>query len=124
MFDFIPLPDYSALTAGMVLLYVVAGIFGALVRVAWLDKPLRGFYRDENGGLHMGFFAEVITAVAVALVVDGHPVRAGIAAIFAPFILEAIRTFVVDRGPALLDVLVRRKIGNSTTAPPDKEQGK
>ena len=111
------LPDYSLLTAGMITIYALAGLFGALVRVAWLDKPLRGFYRDEHGGLHMGFFAEVIIGVAVAIAVDGHPVRAGIAAVFAPFILEGLRN-VITQKEALLQI-----IAQTPTAPPKKADG-
>lgn len=103
------LPDYSLLTVSMIAIYALVGLFGALVRVAWLDKPLRGFYRDEEGGLHMGFFAEVIIGIAVAIAVDGHPIRAGMAAVFAPFILEGIRTFLLERGPALLELMVKGK---------------
>lgn len=103
----IPLPDYTQMTLGMVLLYAIAGVFGALVRVAWLDKPLRGFYRDEDG-VHMGFFAEVVIGIAVAIAVDGHPIRAGIAAVFAPFILEAIRKFIIERGPGLLEAMFNK----------------
>lgn len=107
MFGF-EIPDYSLLTLSMLGVYALAGVFGALVRVAWLDKPLRGFYRDEEGGLHMGFFAEVIIGIAVAIAVDGHPVRAGIAAIFAPFILDAGRTFVQNKLPGILELAVKR----------------
>lgn len=109
MFGF-ELPDYSNLTPTLFVLYCLAGIFGALVRVAWLDKPLRGFYRStEDGGLRMGFFAEVIIAVAIAVAIDGHPIRAGMAAVFAPFILDAIKDFVLSRGPALLELLAKGK---------------
>lgn len=111
------LPDYSILTVGMIAIYALAGLFGALVRVAWLDKPLRGFYRDEEGGLHMGFFAEVIIGVAVAIAVDGHPVRAGIAAVFAPFILEGLRAVIVQKD-AFLQILVK-----PTPEPPKKSDG-
>ena len=104
------LPDYSALTLGTILLYALAGFFGALVRVAWLDKPLRGFYRDDNGGIRMGFFAEIIVAVAVAVAIDGHPIRAGIAAIFAPFLLDAVRVFITQKIPDLLFFYVSRKL--------------
>lgn len=104
------LPDYSALTLGMIFLYALAGFFGALVRVAWLDKPLRGFYRDKDGGVRMGFFAEIIVAVAVALAIDGHPIRAGIAAIFAPFILDAVRVFITEKIPDFLYFYVRDAI--------------
>lgn len=92
------LPDYSNLTIGLVAIYALAGLFGALVRVAWLDKPLRGFYRDDDGGLHMGFMAEVVIGVAVAISIDGHPVRAGIAAVFAPFILDMGKAFIMSQG--------------------------
>lgn len=102
------LPDYSLLTASMLLVYALAGVFGALVRVAWLDKPLRGFYRDEEGGLHMGFFAEVIIGVAVAITIDGHPVRAGIAAVFAPFILDAGRAFIDKKLPSILELMIQK----------------
>ena len=88
------LPSYENLTPSLVLLYAIAGMFGALVRVSWLNKPLRGFYRDSQG-LRMGFYAEVIVGIAVAIIVDGHPIRAGIAAIFAPWILNAIKDVIV-----------------------------
>lgn len=100
-------PDYSLLTASMLLVYALAGVFGALVRVAWLDKPLKGFYRDEDGGLHMGFFAEVIIGIAVAIAIDGHPVRAGIAAVFAPFILDAGRSFIDKKLPKILELMIQ-----------------
>lgn len=85
------LPDYSHLTPMLILLYALAGVLGALVRVSWLDKPLRGVYRDSSGGIRLGFFGEIIVGIAVAIVVDGNPVRAGTAAVFAPWILEAIK---------------------------------
>jgi len=116
-----PLPDYSQLTLSMVLLYTIAGVFGALVRVAWLDKPLRGFYRDADGGIRMGFFAEVIIGVAVAIAVDGHPVRAGMAAVFAPFILDMIKTTIVDKGPELAQVILRKRIEDDSTENTDSE---
>lgn len=108
------IPDYSLLTASMIGMYALAGLFGALVRVAWLDKPLRGFYRDEDGGLHMGFFAEVIIGVAVAIAVDGHPVRAGIAAVFAPAILEAIRSFILNKVPALMELAIKKDMNTKS----------
>lgn len=103
------LPDYSALSVGMVTLYALAGFFGALVRVAWLDKPLRGFYRDSKGLLHMGFFAEIVVAVAVAIAIDGHPIRAGIAAVFAPFLLDAVRLFIRDQLPGVIQYMLTHK---------------
>lgn len=121
MFDlFNWLPDYSHLTPALVSLYVLAGVFGALVRVAWLNKPLKGFYKDDEG-LKMGFYAEVIVAVAVAITIDGHPVRAGIAAVFAPFILNAVKSFIEDKGPDLLNVLVRNKAGAEPEEDEDTE---
>jgi hypothetical protein len=83
------LPDYKNLTPTLFGLYVLAGLFGALVRVAWLDKPIRGFFRDR-GGWRLGFWGEVVIGVAVAVLIDGHPIRAGIAAIFAPGVLWAV----------------------------------
>ena len=103
------LPDYSNLTPALLAMYCIAGIFGALVRVAWLDKPLKGFYRDEDGGLYMGFFAEVVIAIAVAITIDGHPIRAGIAAVFAPFILDMVKDFILTKGPAVLELMVKGK---------------
>jgi len=100
------LPDYGALTLQLVLIYALAGFFGALVRVAWLDKPLRGVYKDESGGFRMGFFAEIIVAVGVAIVVDGHPIRAGLAAVFAPFLLDAVQMFIRQQVPGILRYLV------------------
>lgn len=114
-------PDYSLLTAGMIAIYALAGIFGALVRVAWLDKPLKGFYRDEDGGLHMGFFAEVIIGVAVAIAVDGHYVRAGIAAVFAPFILEMGRTLIMDKRSAIFEaMLTETKVETPAVSTPEE----
>lgn len=111
------LPDYSLLTGSMILVYALAGLFGALVRVAWLDKPLKGFYRDEDGGLHMGFFAEVIIGIAVAITIDGHPVRAGIAAVFAPFLLDAGKAFIDNKLPGILRLLVKE---NTTPTTPEE----
>lgn len=113
------IPDYSLLTAGMLVVYALAGVFGALVRVAWLDKPLRGFYRDPDGGIRMGFFAEVIIGVAVAIAIDGHPVRAGIAAVFAPFILDAMRAFMQERLPGMLKLMIN---GEATQPNPPETQ--
>lgn len=101
------LPSYEGLTWQTLGLYVLAGMFAALTRVSWLDKPLRGFYRDSRGGLRMGFYAEIITAVAVAIVVDGHPIRAGFVAIFAPWILQTIRTVLVKQAPEILRALLQ-----------------
>lgn len=106
------LPTYDTMTWSRVGLYVLAGVFGALVRASWLDKPLRGFYRDKKG-LHMGFYAEVVTAVAVAIIIDGHPIRAGIAAIFAPWILDGMKTMIVETIPrvvrAALESMLQKK---------------
>jgi len=113
------LPDYSVLTAGMLLIYALAGVFGALVRVAWLDKPLRGFYKDADGGIHMGFFAEVVIGIAVAIAIDGHPVRAGIAAVFAPFILDASKEFLQNKLPSILQLVVSG--GKKDPAPPRED---
>jgi hypothetical protein len=88
------IPSYQGVSFGYILLYILAGIFGALVRISYLDKPIRGLYRGEDGHLRMGFFAEIIVAVAVALLVNGHPARAGLAAIFAPQILNSIKNAV------------------------------
>ena len=123
MFDF-PLPDYSHMTPSLFMIYALAGVFGALVRVAWLDKPLKGFYRDDSGGLHMGFFAEVIIAVAVAITIDGHPVRAGIVAVFAPFILDMIKDFIIGKGPAMMEVLLRKPAKTEKPDGSDSEPGK
>lgn len=111
------LPDYSNLTPNLVLVYFIAGVFGALVRVAWLDKPIRGLYRDSDGFLRMGFYAEVIVAVAVAISIDGHAVRAGIAAIFAPFLLNAVRTFLEEKLPSIIEIILIKK----TTGPDDDD---
>lgn len=101
--DLFALPDYSVMTPKLLGLYCLAGVFGALVRVAYLDKPLRWFYRDEKtGGIHLGFFGEILTGVAVAIFVDHHPVRAAMAAIMAPYILDAIRAAVTQVIPALI----------------------
>jgi hypothetical protein len=95
---FIPdtwLPDYQSMTLGMIAMYTVSGTFGALVRVAWLDKPIKGLYRDTKGGLKLGFYGEVIVGIAVALLIDGHPIRAGLGAVFAPTILSALQDGIV-----------------------------
>ncbi len=89
------LPTYDNLTWKLLALYVVAGVFGALVRVAWLDKPLRGLFRDGKGALHLGFYGEIILGIAVAILIDGHPIRAGLGAVFAPSILSAIQEGIV-----------------------------
>jgi hypothetical protein len=126
IWDFIDraLPDYSGLTASLVFLYVVAGVFGALVRASWLNKPIRGVYRGKDGGLRLGFYGEILVAVAVAIVVDGHPVRAGIAAVFAPTILWLINNFIRETLPAAIRTLLMAHIGNKTPAEPtDKEEG-
>jgi hypothetical protein len=101
--DLFALPDYSVMTPTLLGLYCLAGVFGALVRVAYLDTPLRWFYRDEQtGGIHLGFFGEILTGVAVAIFIDGHPVRAAMGAIMAPYILDALRTAVTQVIPALI----------------------
>lgn len=93
-------PTYEGITPLKIAMYALAGVFGALVRVAWLDKPIRGFYRaPEGGGIRMGFYAEIIVGIAVAIMVDGQPIRAGIAAIFAPWILEAIKVVITEKLP-------------------------
>jgi hypothetical protein len=105
MLDFLwkLLPTYEGITPLMFAMYALAGIFGALVRVAWLDKPVRGFYKDPTtGGVRMGFYAEVIVGVAVAIMVDGHPIRAGVAAVFAPWILDGMKTIIVNKLPSML----------------------
>lgn len=107
------LPTYDHMTWQLIVLYVIAGTLGALVRAGWLDKPLRGFYRDENGGIRMGFYAEILVAVAVAIAVDGHPIRAGIAAIFAPTILDAIKTLITTTIPEVLKIWLLSKINKT-----------
>ena len=89
-------PSYEGITLSMLLMYVIAGMFGALVRIAWLDKPLRGMYRDRAGALKLGAWAEVIVGIAVAILVGGHPIRAGLSAVFAPAILNALQVGVVS----------------------------
>lgn len=102
------LPNYAETPLSYWGMYVLAGIFGSLVRISYLDKPLRGFYRDARGNLRMGFFAEVVVGIAVAMIVDGHPIRAGVAAIFAPHILGLLRTFLVSGLQTVLDVQKKR----------------
>lgn len=86
------LPEYTSLSPTALLLYAVAGVFGALVRVAWLDKPIKGLYRDSRGDLRLGMWGEIIVGIAVAILIDGHPIRAGLGAVFAPAILTALQT--------------------------------
>jgi hypothetical protein len=92
--DFIP--HYSAIPAQMYALYVLAGVFGALVRVAWLDKPIKWIHRDQKGGWKLGFFGEVLVGAAVAVIIDGHPIRAGLGAVFAPTILSTLQDTIVE----------------------------
>lgn len=107
------LPTYENLTIQLIALYALAGFFGALVRVSWLDKPLRGLYRDDSGGLRMGFFAEIIVAIAVAIVVDGHPIRAGVAAVFAPWILNAVKDIITNTVPQVVETWLKSKVINN-----------
>lgn len=90
------LPQYGAIPLSTYGLYVLAGVFGALVRVAWLDKPIKWIHRDPKGGWKLGFFGEIVVGAAVAVLIDGHPIRAGLAAVFAPTILSALQDTVVD----------------------------
>lgn len=109
------LPTYEGVTPLMFAMYALAGVFGALVRVAWLDKPIRGFYRDEvSKGLRMGFYAEVIVGMAVAIMVDGHPIRAGVAAIFAPWILEGMKTLIVEKLPSMVKAAAQSVLSDKT----------
>jgi hypothetical protein len=104
MLDFLwsQLPTYEGITPLKFAMYGIAGVFGALVRVAWMDKPIRGFYRDpDTKGLRMGFYAEIIVGIGVAIMVDGNPIRAGIAAVFAPWILEAMKVVIVEKLPEM-----------------------
>lgn len=89
------LPSYEGLTLQMLGLYALAGVFGALVRVSWLDKPIKGLYRDRSGALRLGFYGEVIVGIAVAIIIDGHPIRAGLGAVFAPAVLSALQTGII-----------------------------
>jgi hypothetical protein len=108
------LPNYSGVTPLMFSMYLLAGVFGALVRVAWLNKPLRGFYREPGEkGLRMGFFAEVVTAVGVAVAIDGHPIRAGIASVFAPWILQAVKDTIIVKIPAILRATIKSALNDS-----------
>jgi hypothetical protein len=109
------LPNYNGVTLQNLFLYVLAGVFGALVRVSWLDKPLRGFYRDRNGGLKMGFYAEVVVAIGVAIIIDGHPIRAGIGAIFAPWILNIMRDLLVKQVPKMATAAITAAVSKDTT---------
>jgi len=90
------IPNYDHYTFSVVFQFVLAGIFAALIRISWLNKPLRGFYRDDKGHIHMGFFAELCMGVGVALIINHHPINGLLAAIFAPFILDLIRNIIVS----------------------------
>ena len=92
--DFIP--HYSAIPLQMYALYTLAGIFGALVRVAWLDKPIKWIHKDTKGGWKLGFFGEVLVGAAVAILIDGHPIRAGLGAVFAPTVLSILQDTIID----------------------------
>lgn len=88
-------PHYGTIPPSMYGLYVLAGVFGALVRVAWLDKPIKGLYRDARGGLRLGFYGEIVVGVAVAILIDGHPIRAGLGAVFAPTVLSTLQDAII-----------------------------
>lgn len=117
MLDFLwkILPTYEGVTPLIFAMYALAGVFGALVRVAWLDKPLRGFYKNPTtGGVQMGFYAEIIVGIAVAIMIDGHPIRAGIAAVFAPWILDGMKTVIVGKIPAALRAVLESAMSGKT----------
>lgn len=108
------IPTYEGITPLMFGMYALAGVFGALVRVAWMDKPIRGFYREPNTkGLRMGFYAEIIVGVGVAIMVDGNPIRAGIAAVFAPWILEAMKVAIVEKLPGMVRAAAQSVLTNN-----------
>lgn len=116
MLDFLwkLLPTYEGVTPIILAMYALAGVFGALVRVAWLDKPIRGFYKNAAGGVQMGFYAEIIVGIAVAIMIDGHPIRAGIAAVFAPWILDAVKVVLVEKIPAAVRAAAQSTMSDKT----------
>jgi hypothetical protein len=97
MFDAMQwLPQYEGVTAPMLFMYAMAGMFGALVRIAWLDKPLRGLYRDKSGALMLGAWGELIVGIGVAVFVGGHPIQAGLVSVFGPAVLNTIQAGVLS----------------------------